>query len=84
MNENIPLSHAPLGRPLEIVSVSGGRGVLSLLTVMGLSIGSEVRLVSMDRRGGPVLIIVGETRLAIGCGIAQKIMVRENKERGSS
>ena len=77
MNENMSLAYAPTGRPLESVSVLGGRGIRARLADMGLGIGSEVRLISVGRGGGPVLVTIGESRLAIGHGMAGKIMVRE-------
>ena len=47
------------------------------LISMGLGPGSEIEVI---RKGapGPFIIAVKETRLAIGAGMAQRIMVSEN------
>jgi ferrous iron transport protein A len=72
-----PLSMASLGQKLKIVSLLGGRGLQQRLTSMGLGLDSEIEAI---RRGapGPFIIAVKETRLAIGAGMAQRIMVSEN------
>lgn len=46
---------------------------------MGLDIGSEIEVIKPGKPG-PFLIAVKETRLAIGHGIAHKIIVRERVE----
>ncbi len=70
----IPLSAAFPGRKMRIISLGGGRGLQQHLINMGLDIGSEIEVI---QRGapGPFLIAVKETRLAIGFGMAQRIMV---------
>ena len=72
----ISLSAVSPGKKVKIVSLSAGRGVREHLLNMGLDVGLEIEVI---RRGapGPFLVAVKETRLAIGQGMAQKIMVRE-------
>ncbi len=62
------------GKKMRIVSLSGGRGLQQHLVNMGLDIGSEIEVIQHGAPG-PFLIAVKETRLAIGFGMAQKIMV---------
>lgn len=47
------------------------------LISMGMWPGSEIEVI---RRGdpGPFIVAIGEARMAIGTGMAQKIMVSEN------
>ena len=73
----IPLPMASLSKRVKVVSLSGGRGMQERLISMGLGPGSEIEVM---RRGapGPFIIAVGETRLAVGAGMAQKIMVSDN------
>ena len=61
-----------------IVSILGGRGVTQRLTDMGLTPGTEFE---MTRRGSlcPVEISVRGCKLAIGCGVAAKILVKAKK-----
>ncbi len=77
MQANImPLPMAALGKRVKIFSLEGGRGMQERLTSMGLGPGAEIEVV---RKGapGPCIVAVKETRLAIGAGMAQRIMVSE-------
>jgi len=73
----MPLPMASPGKRVKIFSLAGGRGMQEHLISMGLGPGSEIEVI---RKGapGPFIIAVKETRLAIGAGMAQKIMVSEN------
>ncbi len=70
----MPLAMACAGERVRIVSLAGGRGMRQHLSSMGLNVGSEIEVI---RRGhpGPFLVASGDTRLAIGAGMAHKIMV---------
>ena len=72
----IPLAVVSPGKKVRVVSIAGGRGVREHLFNIGLDVGIEVEVL---RQGapGPFLIAFKETRLAIGQGVAQKIMVSE-------
>ena len=72
----VPLYLAPPGQRLKIAYFEAGRGLRTHLIGMGLDEGSEIEVV---QRGGsgPFLIAIKETRLAIGAGMARKIMVFE-------
>jgi len=74
----MPLPMVSTGKKIRIVSLAGGRGMQQRLTSMGLGPGSEI---SVIRRGapGPFIVAVKETRLAIGAGMAQRIMVSESE-----
>ena len=73
----MPLPMAAPGKKIRIFSLEGGRGMQERLTGMGLGPGSEIEVV---RKGspGPFIIAVKETRLAVGTGMARRIMVSEN------
>jgi len=70
----MPLNLAPVGVPLRLVRVYSGRGLVARLASMGLVPGASIRLLSGDR-GGPVVLDVKGTRVAIGRGMAHKIFV---------
>ena len=75
-----PLSRVPVGEEATIMALAGGRGLQSRLISMGLKVGSEVRVI----RGGagtwgPILIALGQARLAIGRGMADRIVVCPNR-----
>lgn len=58
-----------------IVSISGGCGVTQRLTDMGLTPGTEFKMVRKGRLC-PVEISVRRSKLALGCGVASKILVK--------
>jgi Fe2+ transport system protein FeoA len=72
-----PLSLAPAGEPLTIVDVRAGRRLRRRLSDLGLVPGAVVEVVqSMHRPGhGPVILAVGDSRLALGRGASFKVLV---------
>ena len=71
-----PLTAAPTDAPLRVVSIQGGRGFQHRLIGMGLKVGSVLTVLHAAGGGvGPTLVAVGDTRLAIGHGMAQRILV---------
>jgi len=76
-----PLSRVPPGRSATVVALAGGRAFQSRLVSMGLNVGCGVTVIrSSNPSGGPTLIAMGGTRLAIGYGMAEKIMVSMGPE----
>jgi ferrous iron transport protein A len=61
------------GVEVRIVALRAGRGLDLRLTELGLNVGSELRVV--QRHGGGLIVARGAGRLAIGGGMATKIMV---------
>jgi ferrous iron transport protein A len=70
----VPLTAAQAGVPLKLVAVQGGRGLVQRLASMGLVRGGSLTLLRADR-GGPVLLDVRGTRIAVGRGMAAQILV---------
>lgn len=70
-----PLSRMPEGTKATVVRLAGGREFQNRLVSMGLNIGCELEVVHGGGRGGPTLVAVGQTRLAIGYGMARRVMV---------
>ena len=59
-----------------MVALAGGREFQHRLVSMGLNVGREVKVIRGSKGvGGPTLIALGQTRLAIGRGMAERIMV---------
>lgn len=69
-----PLSLANKGEVVRIVALRAGRGLDRRLTEMGLHIGSEL-CVRQSPSGGALVVTRGEGRLALGAGMAHKILV---------
>ena len=71
-----PLINLKIGETGKITSIHGGRMVTQRLNDLGLTIGTELRIKGGAPFGGPVQILVRGSILAIGRGIATKIMVQ--------
>jgi len=69
------LVDAPMKQPVRIIQFSGGKGVNFKLCQLGLSPGAEVQLLRFAPLGGPVMVEVEGRSVAIGRGIAAKIIV---------
>jgi len=77
-----PLSGLRMNEKGVVIALKGGRRFINRLTGMGLNVGSRVDVVqSGDGHQGPTLVATGETRLAIGHGMAEKIMVSVDPAR---
>jgi ferrous iron transport protein A len=55
--------------------IRGGKGLSAKMDSLSLYIGKEIELVSKQSKRGPVVIKTGNTQIAIGYGIAQKIII---------
>ncbi len=70
----IPLSEAATGRKGTVVALAGGMRFQERIVSMGLHIGCEVEVLQ-GNRNGPVRVGIGQTRLAIGHGMSDKVML---------
>jgi Fe2+ transport system protein FeoA len=68
------LSMAAPGEEVYLVAVRGGWGIRRRLADMGLNPGERLRVIQSDR-SGPLLVAVRGFRLALGRGMAHKIIV---------
>jgi ferrous iron transport protein A len=62
---------------VRILSLQGGQGLEDKLTQHGLYPGDCVRVLRAAPLGGPLLVDVHGREIALGRGIAQKILVEE-------
>lgn len=72
-NPAFPLTMAGENAAVRVVAIQGGTRLARRLTEMGLHVGSEI--VVRQRQGGGLVVCRGETRLALGGGMAHRIMV---------
>ncbi len=79
----ISLIHAPNDTPLKIVDIKGGHGVRRRLLALGFHKNHIIELDSRSILRGPLLVkdITSDTSVALGRGIAQKIIVEIVGER---
>ncbi len=69
-----PLMMADAGARVRIVALRGGAGLDKRMTEMGLNVGCELT-VRQRQGGGGLVVSRGETRYALGAGMAHKVMV---------
>jgi ferrous iron transport protein A len=75
----LPLGQMKMNQKGIIVQIAEGRGFNSRLAAMGIRIGNEVTKVSSMLMAGPIVVRVGNTEIALGFGMAQKIIVEVNE-----
>ncbi|MEO0184403.1 MAG: fused ferrous iron transport protein A/B, partial [candidate division WOR-3 bacterium] len=63
------------GEKGKIVEITGGKGLLTRLDALGISPGAEVTKISEQIMHGPVVVKIGNTQVAIGYGMARKVIV---------
>ena len=63
------------GQSGVVVEILGGHFVTNRLSSLGIRPGQKITKVSSMLMRGPVAIRVGNTRLAIGFGMANKIII---------
>ncbi len=72
--ERIPLSVLAPGEVGVVRQLAGGRGFMSRLAALGFTLGVEVTMVQNFSRG-PLIVLVRDTRVALGRGEAAKVLV---------
>ena len=70
------LTELSVGGISEVVMINGGWGMHHHLATLGIRPGKTVRQITIQPMGGPLLIEVEGTRVAIGRGMARRIMVK--------
>jgi len=71
----MPLSHMRPGQSGMIAEIQGGFGLINRLNGLGILPGKRVRKVSAMIARGPVTIEVDRVQVAIGFGMAKRIIV---------
>ncbi len=79
---SLPLAMASPGEHLRVERINGGEKARRQLNDMGITVGSELEVITSN--GGPMVVAVGGTRLALGRGVAQKVQVSQIKDAKDS
>lgn len=74
--KSFPLSMSNAGMLVRVVSLAGGQGLDRRMTEMGINVGAELKI--CQREGAGIVVMRGETRFALGGGMAHRIMVTES------
>lgn len=73
MNDLMPLTKAPIGCQLMLAGIQGGKKLRRRLVELGLTPGTSLRI--LQDSGGPMILAVRDSRLALGRGMAEKLTV---------
>ncbi len=65
------------GETGKVIEIMGGHHLHNKLDAMGIRKGVLVKKVSDIRLSGPVIVMIGNTSVAIGRGMARKIIVEK-------
>lgn len=82
----IPLTALREGETATVVSINGepgmrrGRGFERRLIDMGITPGTKITVVKSAPLHGPIEVVVRGSRLALGRGVAEKILVEVEKD----
>jgi len=71
----IPVDRLRAGESGVVRRIEGGRGILRRLEAMGVRPGKVVAKVSTVFMGGPVTVVVDGRQMAMGRGIAGRVLV---------
>jgi DtxR family Mn-dependent transcriptional regulator len=75
-NQNlVSIGNLKQGQCGKISFIRGGHNVLQRLLDMGLTPGTEIRIIRVGPLGGPVELSVRGSKLALGKGVASKVFV---------
>jgi len=82
-NPVVALSSLPPGATARLASVNAGAGLRARLVAMGLRPGIPVTVVH-NRGRGPFVVAVHGTRIMLGRGMADKVLVRPVRAGGAA
>ena len=72
----VTLRQMGAGQGGVVVQIQGGHGLVNRLNALGIRPGQRVTKISSMLMRGPVAIQLGRTQVAIGFGMANRIIVR--------
>ena len=74
--EKLTAAHMPTRQSATVVEILGGHGLVSRLDALGIRPGKRITKISAAFMRGPVVIRVDRAEVAVGFGMARKIIVR--------
>lgn len=74
----LTLAKLPVGSSAVITRIAGGHELHRKLRGLGIHLGTEVRI--EHRRGSGLVVSVGNSRVALGGGIVEKLLIAPTGE----
>ena len=74
--ERSTAARMPAGQRATVVEILGGHGLISRLNALGIRPGKRITKISSAFMRGPVVIRVDRAEVAVGFGMARKIIVQ--------
>ena len=78
-NEQLTLAEMRTGQTGAVVEILGGHGLIRRLDALGIRPGKKVTKLSSTLFHGPVILRADSTQVAVGFGMAKKIIVELDK-----
>ena len=78
--KQVPLPQLQAGQSGKVIDISGGFGVVKKLTALGIRQGQVVTKRDSIFSKGPVVVKVNRSEVAIGYGMARKVIVEVEEE----
>jgi len=75
----VDLTQLEVGQSGVVVNIQGGHGLIRRLESLGIRVGKKVTKVSSQFMRGPVTVRIDNSQVAIGFGMARKILVEIEK-----
>ncbi|MBN2455305.1 MAG: ferrous iron transport protein A [Sedimentisphaerales bacterium] len=74
-SNQLTLAQMRSGQKGKIMGINSGSGVARKLDALGITMGKEITKISAQWIKGPILVKQGHTQIAVGFGIASKVLV---------
>ena len=75
----VDLSQLREGESGRVVLISGGHGLIRRLESLGIRVGKRVTKISSQLMRGPVTVRIDGFQVAVGFGMAKKILVETER-----
>lgn len=72
----VDLTQLQEGESGVVVNIHGGHGLVRRLESLGIRVGKKVTKVSSQLMRGPITVKIDNSQVALGFGMAKKIIVR--------
>ncbi|MCK4427673.1 MAG: ferrous iron transport protein A [candidate division Zixibacteria bacterium] len=72
----VDLTQLQEGESGVVVNIHGGYGLVRRLESLGIRVGKKVTKVSSQLMRGPITVRIDNSQIALGFGMAKKIIVR--------